>query len=273
MRLKTSHIILPFLIASLLFYSCKKAKLNKETTTTEDNSTSEDVWTTVFTTIDVEVTNQEDLSFKTGKTNKNNAACPTIDVIYNNDSMYLKTITIDYGTAGCTGVDGRLRKGIINITQTGRYRIPGTKTTATLVDFYIDEFKVEGSKSINFESAGIFTIHVSNSKITDGNGLVTQWESVRTFEKIAGSNTPLIFCDDIWEITGNANGVNRDGRSYTVDIITPLQKDVCCKWIAKGVIEITPEDLKTRRIDFGDGSCDASAILTIGKKTHDITLR
>ena len=49
-------------------------------------------------------------------------------------------------------------------------------------------------------------------------------------------------------------------------IAEPLIVSVGCKWI-QGVLEIAPEGLNTRNLDFGDGECDNAASITIGNYT------
>ena len=60
--------------------------------------------------------------------------------------------------------------------------------------------------------------------------------------------------------------------AFTTHIAEPLVKEMDCIWIVSGILEVTPEGLTTRELDFGDGACDNDATLTIGEFTTDITL-
>ncbi|MFM9052162.1 MAG: hypothetical protein ACKOKF_07590, partial [Bacteroidota bacterium] len=57
------------------------------------------------------------------------------------------TIEIDFGT-GCTGLDGRTRAGIVNVTYTGGYFTPGSSHTITFDSFYVDTRHIEGVRQI-----------------------------------------------------------------------------------------------------------------------------
>ena len=80
---------------------------------------------------------------------------------------------------------------------------------------------------------------------------------------VAGSNTPSYIWDDIYYISGSSNGINSNNRSYTITITDQLEKQMGCKWVKSGSMQIQPENLNTRILDFGDGTCDNDAIVTI----------
>ena len=71
----------------------------------------------------------------------------------------------------------------------------------------------------------------------------------------------------------DANGVNRNGKAYDIKITKPLIKRFGCSYIESGIVELTPEGLSTRTIDYGDGTCDNKAKLTINGNSFDFTLK
>lgn len=57
------------------------------------------------------------------------------------------------------------------------------------------------------------------------------------------------------------------------ETITPLRRELACRFIVSGVLEISRNDA-TASLDFGDGSCDAVGILTYPDgSTEEIFLR
>jgi len=47
-----------------------------------------------------------------------------------------------------------------------------------------------------------------------------------------------------------------------------------CGWIpeiTEGIVALQPEDLKLRKMDFGDRECDRTYVVTIGKKAYTKT--
>ena len=79
--------------------------------------------------------------------------------------------------------------------------------------------------------------------------------------------------DDIYLIRGNYNGVNRSGLSFNSLITTPIRKELSCKWPVSGVLEITPQNLQTRVIDFGSGACDNDALVSVGSFSAVVQMR
>jgi hypothetical protein len=59
-------------------------------------------------------------------------------------------VTIDYGE-GCTVIingEEYTRKGMIKITVTERWFIEGASRTTTFIDFYMNDVKVEGTRTL-----------------------------------------------------------------------------------------------------------------------------
>ena len=109
--------------------------------------------------------------------------------------------------------------------------------------------------------------HLINSQ-----GVSMTWSSARNREWINGLNTPLNWQDDEYVITGTASGTNFEGNSFLATITHGLHIKYC-PYITKGTFELTPSGKPTRTFDYGDGTCDAFATLTVNGKTFNITLR
>ena len=74
----------------------------------------------------------------------------TIDTIAS-----IKTVTVDYGSSNCDCNDGKTRRGKIITTFTGFYHAQGTIITHTPVDYYVNDIKIEGIKTV--ENMGLNT--------------------------------------------------------------------------------------------------------------------
>jgi hypothetical protein len=57
-----------------------------------------------------------------------------------------------------------------------------------------------------------------------------------------------------------------------VNVTVPVEKRASCTWITKGRIDLTPEGLATRTVDYGDGTCDDKATLTINGNTFQFQM-
>ena len=276
--MKTLKKLIPaLLVLSIAFVSaCRKDRDDlDDTTVASDNEQSE--------TFSNDVMNIADNAAKTGsagfRTSADNAiyeglsqcASVTHDTVSNP-----KMLTIDFGTVNCLCADGRNRRGKIIVTYTGRYFETGAVKTMNFDNFYRNDNKLEGTRTITnngLDNQGRmnWTINAQNMKITKSNGKVHTWNSVRTRTMIAGYDTQ-IWTDDVYEITGSASGINANGLNYTANITKALHRAMNCRWIDSGTIEITPEGKNTRTVDFGNGTCDDQATVSVKKRTRNITL-
>jgi hypothetical protein len=200
--------------------------------------------------------------------------CFKITVVPHIAHVFPKTVTIDFGT-GCLGKDGKLRKGKIVSIYTGPMFIPGSKTSTTFVDYSVDSFKIEGTHSVENTSTSNkrgWTVKVIDGKITNTNsGNWKKWSGVKSHTQVEGNGTPLYPFDDVFKITGSAEGSNSAGNSWTSEITDPLVKKLTCHWFVKGIVNIT-RNTNTAVLDYGDGTCDNKAVITINGTAHNITL-
>jgi len=77
--------------------------------------------------------------------------------------------------------------------------------------------------------------------------------------------------DDTWRIEGTWAGKTRDGVSWSATCNHALVKKATCDWFDSRTLVVTSEGV-SKTIDFGDGTCDDKATLTIGDHTTNIKL-
>ncbi len=199
------------------------------------------------------------------------STCATIT----NDSIN-GILTIDFGSA-CTGRDGRTRSGMIIIQYSGgRYFDAGSTRTVTFNNYYIDGRHVEGTRSVvnnGFNAAGNmnWTITATNMLITRPDGSWQGWNDQRSREMTAGYGDSS-WVNDIYLINGSGSGTNSAGGSCTANL-NNLVRDNSCHWITSGTMEHIPSGRPARLIDFGTGTCDDIATVTLNGNTHTIHLR
>ncbi|MCB0396125.1 MAG: hypothetical protein KDD36_05705 [Flavobacteriales bacterium] len=254
--------------AGLALAACNKEEVDSETQSATDNSMAETEFAMVFST-------SNNIVIREPGTKKILNECYTITAPDTTDP-WPRVLTIDFGT-GCLGDDGRLRSGQIKVTITGPWNEYKSQITAELVNYYVNLQKHTGTlTAINQTAPGAntrtFDINVDNASIVTDQGTI-QWESSRTIEWLSGFDTDTVKTDDIFEVTGSANGTNRKGKTYEVKVTSPIRMDGSCDWITSGVLELTPEGLSTRTVDFGDKTCDNKATVTIKGKSYEITMQ
>lgn len=212
--------------------------------------------------------------------------CFTVTIEHPNGTPFPVRITIDFGSTGCTGPDGHVRRGKVITEYTARLIVPGAIAVTTFDGFYFDDIKVEGTHKItNISSANTtpltrkFKVEVIDGKLTKLNGNYIKWNSTKFITQVEGLATPTPL-DDIFKIEGSAHGQALRGNllvAWESTITEPLIKRFTCRWIVKGRIRTVRVNTNTNSqwvaiLDFGSGICDNQATLTINGVTHQITL-
>ena len=188
-----------------------------------------------------------------------------------------RSILIDFGTDVCEDGNGVVRQGKIFTTYTGRLRETGTIITTTFIDYSIDGYGVQGTHTVsnlglNSSDHPYFLVNVDNASITSpDNSFTISWDSTRQREWIEGYETQWLV-DDEFLITGQANGINRFGDPFEMVITQPLKITFVCPWIVSGTIEATPDDNFVRVLDYGNGTCDNNATITVDGNVYNIKL-
>ena len=267
-KIFTRFSALLFILAMLS--SCRKEKeeLVDSIETAKDNSFAMVLWDDVYKTVDEQSSGIEGIR-------STYSAC--IDTVIVDTLSVPRSITIDFGQDDCSGIDGRVRKGQLFVTYTGRYREVGTVITTTPIDYSIDGYSLNGTKTItnvgtNDNGEPTFSVQVENATIVAPGGAWTaSWESQRTRVWKEGYET-LALLDDVYEISGTQFGINRNGNSYTANIVSPLRIEVGCPWIVSGIYQLIPQGLATRSVDFGNGTCDPYVAVTVNGNTYNFSL-
>tara|TARA_R110000744_G_scaffold135284_1_gene244671 strand:- start:168 stop:950 length:783 start_codon:yes stop_codon:yes gene_type:complete len=141
--------------------------------------------------------------------------------------------------------------------------------TASYVDFYVGETKINGSRSyvfstntdqssITFEVTSDMIVEMEDGSIISDNGTKS---TTITFE-----DTPTYSIDGTWTVV-------YEGNTYNVMVNSSLTSDIGCNYISSGDMNISKNGLSVN-VDFGDGTCDDVARLTYPNGVEEeITLR
>jgi len=175
-----------------------------------------------------------------------------------------KTIVIDFGS-GCPGPNGVHRSGIIRVVISDSLRRPGSTTTMRFENYFVNLFKKEGVITWTNTSTTVtksWRRQVVDGKITAPGGRYWLHSSIKEVVQTDGPTTPRLPIDDIFVITGNGSVTNANGITRTSSITEPLQKKVSCRFIDRGRIRFQgPNHFAV--LDFGNGTCDNSAMISI----------
>lgn len=187
----------------------------------------------------------------------------------------VKTVIVDYGESNCDCNDGKTRRGKIMTTFTGYYHAQGTIITHTPIDYYVNNIKFEGTKTVEnmgFNASGqpYFNVQI-NGVATLTSGETVSYTSSRVRTWTSGFNTLSNRFDDEYDITGSSTGTFSSGGGYTSScFINPVHIKVGCGFPVRGTIDITPESRPVRVVDYGNGVCDATFTVTVNGQTYTI---
>jgi hypothetical protein len=138
----------------------------------------------------------------------------------------------------------------------------------------VNDHKIEGNYAItNNGSANGWNITdvLTNGKVTYPDGVTWYTKSgTRTWIQTAGTGT-LTLLDDEYDITGSGTIANSAGNTLTGTTNTPLHRTAICQNTVAGKLDLVYNNVNAQ-LDFGSGTCDKSATLTIANKTYPITL-
>jgi hypothetical protein len=188
------------------------------------------------------------------------------------------TITIDYGSAGCTNEDGELTKGKIIYTYTmANQNTNNFKITSaiTFTNYSVDGNSIEGKIETElFVVTVINTTKITNLKLKSADGKsLTINSSTQTIKQTAGLNTEDDMSDDEFSFNITTTGTGTNGISYTTKTTKDLLIKNACMFTesttnaVSGTIEIKPANYPTYIVDYGNGVCDDLITVQIGNAT------
>jgi len=280
--MKTKNLfrsVLMVLTVSAFLFSCNSAEeLEIAITATDEANAVDNAYIDgEIDEVEVYVEDAFDFAPENGKVaQRDTSFCATIV----HDTLN-KVITLDFGT-GCVGPDGRTRSGIIEIAYTGRFaRDHRGARTVEFTDYTVDGNSVDGK--VNYSAVAFQASDSSLNTVVTATNLVFSFTDNTTFSFDSRTrNRKWKFTVGEAEVYGAASGTNRLGKGFTsvIPANNPLLFKRECGLANRpfpvpmsGVKTVQVIDRPTVSLDFGDGSCDRKAILTVGNRTREIILR
>lgn len=182
----------------------------------------------------------------TGKSNSND--CYTTE---GTETGYILTFVT-------CNLDGQDVRGIIEVAYDLESEIPSF--TATYIDFYINDIEIDGTRVFLFDgetNGSNLTFSVtSDMDLVLADGTIATEQGTRFFG--------FIIANELADIAVTLNGdwnLTVGDNVYSAMIIDTLKTKLACDYISEGQLSLDKNGL-TVLVDFGDGTCDASAILT-----------
>ncbi len=262
------------LIAAITMIACEKNKSVEDIDlmTAEDDAIADLAYDDVFTEVDMVMNIMDAFGYIMPNSKSELDTCPVISVISPDGEFWPRKVIVDYGDGCSHGL--RTREGKIVITVSGPMWEKGSSRTVELENFYVNDHKVEGTRIVTnegrwlegeYEGKRYFSVILTGGKVyVPDSDIVISKEVNRTRTFVEGEDTRWDTRDDIWHINGMATGVNRKGIPFTREITNALWKEIGCRFITKGTVQISAEGRPDIILDYGEGDCDAIATVTVG---------
>lgn len=201
---------------------------------------------------------------------KNFPPCAVVTVT---NATFPKEIVIDFD-GNCSTWHGNSLTGKIIVTISDRIITEGSVIRVVYENVKIGEKAVSRESVLTNEGMnenGNWVISFASTvNVTHANGHVSVRELSGEKEWISGFLTPEI-TDDKFYKTGSGTIIVDDDVRFSRTITTPLYIDRACRFILSGVVEITRGG-ETMTINYGDGECDNTAVVTKDGETEEIEL-
>ena len=191
----------------------------------------------------------------------------------------VKTIYFDND---CFGWRGQSRKGTIVITYSEEQDILGSFRQTSFDDFYHNGIKIEGVRRTEITAIDANGNITRLSTLSDGK-MIYEDGTFSTKQKSFTSYTVYDEDDERKSTTliGSASGVSSMGEDYSLTIDVPVKFLYNCfstvRFHKRGKIPV--EGVKTivsgsetKTIDYGDGTCDSTAVVTSNGVSETVDL-
>lgn len=264
--------------AMITLNSCKKkTEVDNESQSVVDNAICEQQFLSIAPVINEKGSGSpKQQGFRTNACGSGNWISPqdtATDAFGAYTFSIIPTFTLDYSANTCADIDNISKSGKLLITSTHKWSTVKTLTTTvshttTIVynNYVADGIIYEGTVTLIKTDNLIHTI-ISNGHCTNAsNSWNIYYDADKTTEILPAGTVK------IW---GTSSGTNREGRKFTTSTSqsNPIVKKSDCKFISSGTLELTPEGLKTRTVDFGNGTCDDDATFTVNGSTVSFKLK
>jgi hypothetical protein len=267
--MKTTNLILlaATLGLSMVFTSCEKVQNESDpvVASIENDAVAEDLYNNVFDEAG-EIT-QDDVSLKSTSTDNGSRV---ITHVTNGDGS--RDITVVYTNwNNPRTLRNNVLNGTILIHEEGYFYGETYERRVEMQNFFINQIQVKGVKEIVKIAEDSYSTKLTGGVLVFADSTTYTREFDYIFTIAGGSDTPLYIWDDVYEVSGTATGIDREGRNYSFDIITPLVRNMGWRFLIEGVIDITVGDTEAQ-LDFGNGEFDNLAYVTFNGEVYTIKL-
>ena len=199
----------------------------------------------------------------------------------NADSTDQDTLIINFGEENYLHL-GHLKRGeIISIYNKFIYN-SNSQITTTFNNFYINNNLIQGKMYLENNGSNQngfleFSLTVDSMSMYTNNGSIDISNGNYIKQLVSGYNTQYQYLDNIYKLTGNAQGNSSNNNNFSLEISDSLNMNLSCFEsssciITEGTSKLIPDGYEERIINYGDSSCDCDINAVIGEDIHPIII-
>ena len=199
----------------------------------------------------------------------------------NADSTDQDTLIINFGEENYLHL-GHLKRGeIISIYNKFIYN-SNSQITTTFNNFYINNNLIQGKMYLenngsNQNGFPEFSLTVDSMSMYTNNGSIDISNGNYIKQLVSGYNTQYQYLDNIYKLTGNAQGNSSNNNNFSLEISDSLNMNLSCFEsssciITEGISRLIPDGYEERIINYGNNSCDCDINAVIGEDIHPIII-
>ena len=199
----------------------------------------------------------------------------------NADSTDQDTLIINFGEENYLHL-GHLKRGeIISIYNKFIYN-SNSQITTTFNNFYINNNLIQGKMYLenngsNQNGFPEFSLTVDSMSMYTNNGSIDISNGNYIKQLVSGYNTQYQYLDNIYKLTGNAQGNSSNNNNFSLEISDSLNMNLSCFEsssciITEGTSRLIPDGYEERIINYGNNSCDCDINAVIGEDLHPIII-
>ena len=199
----------------------------------------------------------------------------------NADSTDQDTLIINFGEENYLHL-GHLKRGeIISIYNKFIYN-SNSQITTTFNNFYINNNLIQGKMFLenngsNQNGFPEFSLTVDSMSMYTNNGSIDISNGNYIKQLVSGYNTQYQYLDNIYKLTGNAQGNSSNNNNFSLEISDSLNMNLSCFEsssciITEGTSKLIPDGYEERIINYGNNSCDCDINAIVGEDIHPIII-
>lgn len=291
MKKQIINLFIVSCITSLVFVACKKketTEVDNETQSAFDNAIADQEFASIVPTTNNHAVNTKGTGAQSGK-----GVLPPCDTLskISGDTLFGTIGHVDPvfelnlgGACNQSFTDGKVRTGKWQIRFTDKMRNVGAKMIIKLLNHKSNTITYKCDSivvtTLSFTPSYVKFNYKLINGVCSGAGWEIKYNADRTVTHYPKGNPTGT--EPYTEVFGTTNGINRQGRAFTVNIPSgsPLVKYKQCPYIQRGILTLTPDGFKERTIDFGyslspnpSGGCDEDASFTVNGNTVAFKLK